>query len=269
MNGKRLLLVVVAILVLVAGLWAGLVVVSGDPSPAVQVAAQEPGSDPVPVGNVPAGQAGEGEPDGATATQGGEPSDTWFSSDPPPDGMSLEGLSPPDRPATLSDLDDPEAADPQATWARLRTAGSALKPRESSVEWYGVPAAAGCIYASSGSASAIFNVPVYLPQGAEANYLRMYYNDTAAATNCTAWFTVYDDHGNVHEEWMIASIGDSGAGNAVTEEFAHTIDYSLYSYVINWRPNELGTDMQVCGFLVYYTPLPGATYLPSVLSDAP
>jgi hypothetical protein len=236
------------------------VVVSGDPVPALQADAQGPGSGPVP--------AGEGEPEGVTTIQGGEPPDTWFSSDPPPEGMSLEGLSPPDRPATPSSLDDPEAADPQAIWAYLRTAGSALKPRESSVEWYGVPDKAGCIYASDGSASAIFNAPVYLPQGAEVNNLRMYYNDTAVE-NCVAWFTVYDDYGEVHEEWEISSSGDSGTGYVTTEAFSHMVDYSLYSYVINWRPNELGTSMQVCGFLIYYVPPLGATYLPAVLRNAP
>lgn len=236
MNRKRFLLIAVAVLVLVAGLWAGLMVVSGNPAAALQAGAQQPGP--------------------------------WSSSDPPPDGLSPEDLSPPDRPATLSDLDDPEVADPQATWAYLRTAGSALKPRESNVEWYR-EGGGGCIYASSGSSVAMFNVPIYLPQGAEVNHLRMYYNDTAAATNCVAWFTVYDDYGEVHEEWEISSSGDAGPGYVTTEEFSHTVDYSLYSYVINWRANELGTDMQVCGFLIYYIALPETTYLPAVLSDAP
>ena len=161
--------------------------------------------------------------------------------------MSLEDLSPPDRPARPSELDDPEAADPQAIWAYLRTAGSALKPRESNVEWYR-DGGGGCIYASSGSSVAMFNVPIYLPQGAEVKNLRMYYNDTAV-DNCVAWFTVYDDYGGVHEEWEISSSGDSGTGHVTTEEFSHMIDYSLYSYVINWRPNELGTACRYAGSL--------------------
>ena len=232
MNSKRFLLVAVAVLVLVAGLWVGLMVVSDDPSLAQ---AQQPGA--------------------------------WTSSAPPPDGVDLQALSPPDRPETASDLDEPEAADPQATWAYLRVAGSALKPRESNVEWYGA-GGGGCIYAASGSTSATFNVPVYLPQGSEVNHLRFYYSDTAA-TNSMAWFTVYDLYGQIHAEWPVASTGDAGTGYATTAEFSHTVNYDSYSYVINWRPNELGSDMQVCGFRIYYIPPPGATYLPSVLKNAP
>ena len=203
MNSKRFLLVAVAVLVLVAGLWVGLMVVSDDP---LLAQAQQSGA--------------------------------WTSSAPPPDGVDLQGLSPPDRPETASDLDEPEAA------------------------------GGGCIYAASGSTSATFNVPVYLPQGSEVNHLRFYYSDTAA-TNSMAWFTVYDLYGQIHAEWPVASTGDAGTSHATTEEFTHMVNYDSFSYVINWRPNELGSDMQVCGFRIYYIPPPGATYLPSVLKNAP
>ena len=119
------------------------------------------------------------------------------------------------------------------------------------MEWYGA-GGGGSIYATSGSANAVFNVPVCLPNGATIEYFRMYYNDTNSSTNCRAWFTVYDLYGDVIEEWGISSSGDSGTGFRTTDAFSHTIDYSLYSYVINWRPYDLGSDMQVCGFRLYY-----------------
>ena len=227
---KRVLPVVAAVLVLVVGLWVGLMAVSDDPSLAQQAEGEHPGA--------------------------------WTSSAPPPDGVDHDSLSPPDRPESPSDLDEPGAGDPQATWANLRVAGSALKPRESNVEWYGA-GGGGCIYAAGGSSAAMFNVPVYLPQGAEVNYLRMHYYDSVSA-NAAAWFTVYDQDGQVYEEWEVTSTGDGGTGQSVTAEFSHTVNYDLYSYVINWRPNELSSGMQVCGFRLYYVPSVGVAYLPSV-----
>ena len=40
----------------------------------------------------------------------------------------------------------------------------------------------------------------------------------------------------------------------------HTVDYNLYSYLVNWRPVVTGATMQLCGFRVFYTiptPAPG------------
>jgi hypothetical protein len=44
---------------------------------------------------------------------------------------------------------------------------------------------------------------------------------------------------------------------------AQTIDYDLYSYVINWRPVAAATNLQLCGFrLFYYQPV--VAYLPMI-----
>jgi hypothetical protein len=182
----------------------------------------------------------------------------WPSSDPIPEGVQTQ--SPPDQPAVV-DAADVEVA--QTYNAYLRIAGAALKPRESNVEWSGVGGAGGCIYASSGSSNAVFNAPVYLQQGATVKYFRMYYNDQNASTNCSASFTVYDLYGVVADEWDVSSSG-TGKTFVTTSEFTHTVDYGYYSYVVNWRPYDLGTDMQVCGFRIYYHTPPGATYLPFV-----
>jgi hypothetical protein len=178
-----------------------------------------------------------------------------------PLGEGEQGASPPDQPARVDALD---AAPNQSYNASVRISGGALKPRESNVEWTGVGGAGGCIYASSGSASAVFNTPLYLPEGSVVRYFRMYYNDQNASTNCSAWLTVYDLYGVVEEEWGISSSG-TGKDYVTTSQLSHEIDYGDYSYVINWRPHELGSDMQVCGFRVYYYRPPGAVYLPSVL----
>jgi len=180
----------------------------------------------------------------------------WSSSAPIPEGMKVQ--SPPDRPVAVDAADE---GIEQSYDAYVRIAGSALKPRESNVEWTGV-GGGGAIYASSGSSYAVFNVPVYLPQGATVTTLRMYYSDTNASVNCSAWFTVYDLYGMIVEEWQVTSAGSAGNGFNDTSEFSHTIDYALYSYVVNWRPYELGSDMQVCGFRIFYETPPGESYVP-------
>lgn len=162
------------------------------------------------------------------------PSIEWSSSAPAPEGSQL--ISPADSPAGIDALD---AAPVQTYDSYLRIAGSALKPRESNVDWTG-SGGGGCIYASAGSTYAVFNTPVYLPQGATVKYLRMYYNDTNATLNSSAWFTVYDLYGSIASEYGASSFGSTGNGYATTSEFTHTVDYLNYAYVVNWRSYDLG-----------------------------
>lgn len=200
---------------------------------------------------------------GASQAQGpggGDPPALCSSSDPIPEGAQV--LSPPDQPAGVDAVDDEPS---QSYNASVRISGSALKPRESNVEWTGVGGAGGRIYASSGSSSAVFCFPVYLPQGATIRYFRMYYNDQNASRNCSAWFTVYDLYGVVVDEWGVSSTG-TGKTYATTSQLSHEIDYSSYSYVVNWRPYELGSDMQVCGFRIYYYD-PYATFMPLITKN--
>jgi hypothetical protein len=211
---------------------------------------------------------GEPEPPGATSRAGetGEAPDYMFSTVPVPPGTPIESLSPPDLPPSVASQD--EVAAPLASYSYLRVTGSALRPRGSDVEWR-PGGAGGCIYALSGSTIQWWNTPVYLPQGATVKYLRMYYNDTSSS-NCQGYFTAYDLYGDIEDEWGISSSGNSGENFRDTSEFTHTVDYSSYSYVINWRPNDTGNDMQLCGFRVfYYPPTAGVAFLPTVFKNYP
>ncbi|GAB4338258.1 MAG: hypothetical protein Kow0089_10030 [Desulfobulbaceae bacterium] len=161
-----------------------------------------------------------------------------------------------EAPAHPSDA-QPAATTP--TTVSLRIAGSALKPRESNVEWTGAGGGGGCIYASSGTTNAVFNTPLILPQGSTVEYVRMYYNDSNATVDSRAWFTVYNLYGDLVNEWLVTSSGSSGYGYSTTDEINHTVDYDSYSYVLNWRPNSLGSDNQLCGFRIYYTPPAGSS----------
>jgi hypothetical protein len=149
--------------------------------------------------------------------------------------------------------------------ATLRIPVAALKPRESNVEW-GVGGDGGCAYASSGDRYTWWAAPLYLPDGASLRYFRMYYNDQSDAVNCAAYLTVYDLYGRIVVEWGIFSSG-TGQDYVTTAQLDHEIDYSSYNYVINWSPNMIGSDMQVCGFRVYYEYTWGVAFLPNVMSE--
>ncbi len=133
---------------------------------------------------------------------------------------------------------------------QLRIAGSALKPRATGTD-YTVGGGGGCVYGTSGSTFEVWNIPVILPQGAVVGTLRIYFDDTSAVDS-TAWFTIYDLYGSIVEEFSVSSNGNSGNGYRDSALIDHQIDYSVYSYVLNWRPNVIGSTMQLCGFRIFY-----------------
>jgi hypothetical protein len=146
-----------------------------------------------------------------------------------------------------------------------RVTGSALQPRENNVT-YSVDTNGSCVYVTAGSSITVWNTPVHLPNGSVIDTLRMYYYDTSAS-NTTGWFTVYDLYGAIVDEWSVSS--NTSAGNSFSDsaQINHTIDYSIYSYLINWRPLATGSTLQLCGFRVFYTPPPfGLGFFPAIFN---
>ena len=190
----------------------------------------------------------------------------WLSSASPPLGTSTEALSAPDQPDLPANrLDEaPQSPEEPAAVISHRIAGSALRPRDSVVN-FDVSGSGGCIYAED-NANDVFNTPIWLPQGTEVSTFRMYYNDTSAS-NSTAWFSVYDLYGVIVEEWPVSSTGATGNGFNDSTSFLHTVDYTTYSYLLNWRPVVAGTTMQLCGFRIFHEPEFGLQCLPSVLRE--
>jgi hypothetical protein len=202
-----------------------------------------------------------GQSPGVAAQSGGE---AWDSSAEPPAGTTMEQLSPPDGPMALQD--DALAPEGLVSW---RVTGSALKPRENDVS-YTIGGSGGCTYVTGGDAFTVWNIPVILPQGTEVDTLRMYYYDTSGS-NMSAWFTVYDLYGDIVQEWSVSSSGNSGNSFNDSAAINHTVDYSVYSYLINWRPVGSGSSLQLCGFRIFHNPpIFGLNFLPSIYdSSAP
>jgi hypothetical protein len=186
---------------------------------------------------------------GIPITSNAEDIELWLSSSEAPADMSIVSFSPPDREGQTAVQEE----QPRGGGALIsqRIAGSALRPRRSGVD-FNPSGSGGCIYASN-SAGDIFNTPIWLPQGTTVDTLRMYYYDTSAS-NSTAWFTVYDLYGSIVDEWAVSSSGDFGNSFSDSSPIDHVVDYSIYSYLLNWRPNVAGTTMQLCGFRIFHSP---------------
>ena len=188
-------------------------------------------------------------------------SDPWLSSTDPPEGISIDALSPLDQPGVDLNRGD-EQPESRAVIKSHRIAGSALRPRKAVVN-FTINTSGGCIYAID-NAFDVFNTPLWLPQGATIDTVRMYYYDTSGS-NSTAWLTVYDLYGVIVEEWSVSSSGNSGNGFNDTSLISHTVDYNLYSYLLNWRPVVAGSTMQLCGFRIFYEPPPfSVQFLPYI-----
>lgn len=186
---------------------------------------------------------------GIPITSNAEEIELWLSSSEPPADLTIESFSPPDPEGHVAVREEQPRGG--GTIISQRIAGAALRPRDSVVD-FDVSSSGGCIYAEN-NAFDIFNTPIWLPQGTTVSTLRMYYNDTSAS-NSSAWFTVYDLYGAIVEEWAVSSVGDTGNGFNDSPPIDHVVDYSTYSYLINWRPSVADTTMQLCGFRIFHTP---------------
>lgn len=198
------------------------------------------------------------------AARAEQPRDEWVSSADPPADYPAELMSVPGDPARAGLLNEMETA-AGASVISHRIAGSALRPRANNVDYAGA-SGGGCVYNTGGSQSTVWNAPIHLPQRSRVDSLRLYYNDTSGGLDGRGWFTVYDLYGSIVFEWGVSSVGSSGTGFADTGTINHEIDYSQYSYVLNWRPNENGTAMQLCGFRIFYQPPPlFGMYAPNIM----
>ncbi len=145
--------------------------------------------------------------------------------------------------------------------ASIRFAGSTLRPRTSGIG-YDTNNGGGCIYATSGDPAVVWNLSLNLPNGVKVEYLRMYYYDADPAKATIGWLTKYDLLGDIVNEWGVSSEDDFVKPyRDVLITPTETIDYSVYSYVLNWQPVTTNSNLQLCGFRIFYTQT-GLTFLP-------
>lgn len=134
----------------------------------------------------------------------------------------------------------------------LHLSGSAFIQMYSDVEY--TYYSGGCVYHSAGSASHTFmNLGLILPSGSRINSVRFYYYDTSTS-NSTLRLRQMNDG----DEWVdvatVNSAGTPGLSNSTTSGLDYLIDYTNYSYVLQYQGNVIGNTMRFCGVRIGYTP---------------
>jgi hypothetical protein len=98
----------------------------------------------------------------------------------------------------------------------------------------------------------MFNIHLDPPEVSRIDYLRLYYYDTHPSENSAAWLTRYDDGQSYVDLAYVGSAGAGGYSTALSPYIGEIADRYSYSYVLNWRPDDLGPGLQLCGLRVAY-----------------
>lgn len=79
--------------------------------------------------------------------------------------------------------------------------------------------------------------------------------DRIASTSSYAWVTTYDGFGGYDDIAFVASgLADpfENYGTTLSDYVGYVVDNAVEAYVLNWRPRNLGHDLQLCGLRVAY-----------------
>ena len=107
--------------------------------------------------------------------------------------------------------------------------------------------------------------PLLIPNGSVIKYLRLYYNDTSAATDLTAWLTRYQPGVTSEDLTVVNSAGSGGYGTTLSSEITHTVDIDSWAYTIIVAPNANASSNSICGIRVaYYAPSIFGAFLPMI-----
>jgi hypothetical protein len=113
----------------------------------------------------------------------------------------------------------------------------------------------------------LFTLNLDIPHGARIDYLRLLYYDKSAA-NSQAYITAYDAQGSLSDLIGVNSSGNSGYGYQISAYLGHVVDTESKAYVLNWRANQRGSTMRLCGLRVAYR-LPVGAVGPTFTTSSP
>lgn len=159
------------------------------------------------------------------------------------------------------------ATSPQVAFSYYRLLGTAFNVRSSTTTFaYNFN---GCVYETGGTDNR-FMAPLLLPEGATIKFLRLYFDDTSAGSDLTAWLTRYQPGVTSEDLTSVTSSGSAGYGTALSAEITHTVDLDGWAYTVIIAPNGNATTNTFCGVRVaYYAPPFGAVALPMVIKNGP
>jgi hypothetical protein len=175
-----------------------------------------------------------------------------------PQGMAPSGFQ----------AEDPLALDNiEAAFSYYCLLGTAFNERTTTTTYaYG---GNGCVYETGGTDNR-FMAPLLIPDASVIKYLRLYYNDTNAGTDLTAWLTRYQPGITSEDLVSVTSTGSSGYGTSLSVEITNTVDVTNWAYTVIIAPNANANTNQFCGIRVaYYAPTIFAVALPVVQRNYP
>jgi hypothetical protein len=147
-----------------------------------------------------------------------------------------------------------------AGFSYLMIPGAGLHPRAAATTWS--YSGAGCVSAAAGND--LFTAGIDLPHGSRIDYIRLYYYD-ASPSDSTAYLTRFDGSGGYADLASVKSAAAAGYGHKVSGLIGHVVNNSSGAYVVQWRADQTGPTMRLCGLRIAYRLPVTYTYLPKVL----
>lgn len=176
------------------------------------------------------------------------------------DGLP-EGANP--QPSNVVPLSLDAADEILASFSYHRLVGTAFNPRTSTTtfNYY----FNGCVYETAGTDNR-FMAPLIIPDHSTIKFLRLYYDDTSAGTDITAWITRYQPGVTSEDLTSVTSSGSSGYGTTLSTEITHTVQTTDWAYTLIIAPNGNSSANSFCGVRVaYYAPNAYAVAVPVML----
>lgn len=90
------------------------------------------------------------------------------------------------------------------------------------------------------------------PSSLEASRIEQNLDALAGLATGQAWVTMYNDEGGYTDIAYVPFGAEEGYGTALSPLIEYVVDSANNSYVLNWRPNYIGSDLQLCGLRVAY-----------------
>lgn len=139
---------------------------------------------------------------------------------------------------------------PEATLHFVRSAATTFVQYNSTNTWgYG---GSGCIYKTGGSA--FYELDLQIPDGVELDFLRIYFNDTDAVNEASAFLFSFDGAGNNTQIASAGSSGSPGFSSAGSGFFSHIVDNVNEALGLRIGFGSATTSaLQICGVRLRYT----------------
>lgn len=184
-----------------------------------------------------------------------------------PEGQQLDEAEP-QSPAIVEEVEltteDSAAAAEIILFERI--AGANFHPREATTMH--AYAGAGCVNRTSANGFLVSDLQV--PDGAEIDFLRLYFDDTSGEDNAQAWLYAYDGLGNFTQITTVSSSGAPGQSSVGSGFFSHIVDTptEALGLVIGF---DTATDstVSVCGVRIRYKVTFSQSNLPLIMKQMP